>query len=149
MKTIKNDCAVSPVVAVMLMLVVTIIIAAVISGFAGGLIGDEEKAPMLAMDVSIKNNGYWSGSSFCARVTGVEKAIPTSDLKLVTRWTKVYSNGTTVDGGATVLPGVNNTFVYYSHGMGAIMRMIMHTSRPWGSALEPVRMVKKPEPVAV
>jgi len=114
MRRVEDDSAVSPVVGVMLMLVVTIIIAAVISSFAGGLIGDEDKAPTLAMNVNIKNNGYWSGSSFCARVTGVEKAIPTRDLKIVTQWTKVYSNGTTVDGGATVLPAVNNTFVYYS-----------------------------------
>jgi FlaG/FlaF family flagellin (archaellin) len=35
----KED-AVSPVVGVMLMLVVTIIIAAVVSGFAGGLAGE-------------------------------------------------------------------------------------------------------------
>jgi len=118
----EQDCAISPVVGVMLMLVVTIVIAAVISSFAGGLIGSEDKAPMLAMDVNIKNNGYWTGSSFCARVTGIEKAIPTSDLKIVTKWTKVYSNGTTVDGGATVLPGVNNTFVYYSPWNGCNYR---------------------------
>ena len=33
----ENEGAVSPVVGVMLMLIVTIIIAAVVSGFAGGL----------------------------------------------------------------------------------------------------------------
>jgi archaeal type IV pilus assembly protein PilA len=41
----KNASAVSPVVGVMLMLVVTIIIAAVVSAFAGGLGGSQTKTP--------------------------------------------------------------------------------------------------------
>ena len=44
--------AVSPVIAVMLMLVVTIIIAAVVSGFAGGLAASQEKAPQASIAVS-------------------------------------------------------------------------------------------------
>lgn len=44
MKQMKKDDAVSPVVGVMLMLVVTIIIAAVVATFAGGLAGDAEPA---------------------------------------------------------------------------------------------------------
>ena len=41
----SNDNAVSPVVGVMLMLVVTIIIAAVVSAFSGGLTSGQTKAP--------------------------------------------------------------------------------------------------------
>lgn len=55
---ILRDEAVSPVVGVMLMLVVTIIIAAVVSGFAGGLAGENQKAPqasIVASDFVIKN----------------------------------------------------------------------------------------------
>jgi len=48
---IRKDCAVSPVVGVLLMLVVTIIIAAVVSGFAGGLAGSQEKAPQASFEV--------------------------------------------------------------------------------------------------
>ena len=40
-----NESAVSPVIGVMLILVVTIIIAAVVSAFAGGMIGTETKPP--------------------------------------------------------------------------------------------------------
>lgn len=47
--TLKKDEAVSPVVGVMLMLVVTIIIAAVVSGFAGGLAGETQKAPQISL----------------------------------------------------------------------------------------------------
>ena len=40
-----NESAVSPVVGVMLMLVVVIIIAAMVSGFAGSLVGTNTKTP--------------------------------------------------------------------------------------------------------
>jgi FlaG/FlaF family flagellin (archaellin) len=45
----QNDEAVSPVIGVMLMLVVTIIIAAVVSAFAGGLAGDQQKTPQVSL----------------------------------------------------------------------------------------------------
>ena len=45
----KNDDAVSPVIGVMLMLVVTIIIAAVVSGFAGGLAGETSKPAQVSI----------------------------------------------------------------------------------------------------
>lgn len=63
---IKMEDAVSPVVGVMLMLVVTIIIAAVVSGFAGGLVGDNQKAPqasIVATDFVIKGIIDTVGSS--------------------------------------------------------------------------------------
>lgn len=62
---IKRDDAVSPVVGVMLMLVVTIIIAAVVSGFAGGLVGSTQKAPQAsvsAVDFVIKDVRYTTGN---------------------------------------------------------------------------------------
>ncbi|WP_052418805.1 type IV pilin [Methanolacinia paynteri] len=134
----ESDCAVSPVVGVMLMLVVTIIIAAVVSGFAGGLIdGGSQKTPTLSMDVSIANSGTYHDSGFHALVTGVSEPINTSDLKLITSWTTTVKTntyivgnppkmspdyettgvgcilglniGTVYHGGAEVLPGVHNT----------------------------------------
>lgn len=122
----RNDTAVSPVIGVMLMLVVTIIIAAVVSGFAGGLVGDGSKnAPSLTMDVKISNTGTWVGSGFSATVTGVSESIPTKDLKIVTSWkTKMknnlgtaneelslVSNGTIITGGNTSIGGAANVNV--------------------------------------
>ncbi|MCZ9313068.1 MAG: type IV pilin N-terminal domain-containing protein [Methanocorpusculum sp.] len=66
---------------------ITIIIAAVVSMFAGGLIGNAEKAPTLTMDVAIKNTGYYASSVFEAKVMSVSEPIVTKDLKLVTTWT--------------------------------------------------------------
>ncbi len=75
--------AVSPVVGVMLMLVVTIIIAAVVSGFAGGLIGGgTPAAPTVSMDVKIVNTGSATGSGFFATVTGVSAPVQTHNLEL-------------------------------------------------------------------
>lgn len=46
----NNGEAVSPVVGVMLMLVVTIIIAAVVSAFAGGMGGEQKKTPQVSLE---------------------------------------------------------------------------------------------------
>ncbi|WP_052418807.1 type IV pilin [Methanolacinia paynteri] len=101
--TMKNDQAVSPVVGVMLMLVVTIIIATVVSGFAGGLVaGGSQKSPDLAMDVKITNSGTWANSGFSAIVTGVSDPIQTSDLKIVTSWKKNGSIGGNISVGNVV-----------------------------------------------
>lgn len=146
----KNEkySAASPVVGVMMMLVVTIIIAAIVSGFAGGLIdSDSQKAPALSMDVSITNSGTYRDSGFHAKVTGVSEPIPTSDLKIITSWTttvkaNTYINvldkdyptkweeldgagcvlglplGTIYHGGAEVLPGVPNTHTSRTYTSG-------------------------------
>lgn len=99
-----RDDGVSPVVGVMLMLVVTIIIAAVVSAFAGGMSKDTEKAPSGDFKIRISNDGTWGGSNFHVDVLGVSESIPTKDLKIVTSWTT--RNGT--KGGATVI-GPNAT----------------------------------------
>ena len=97
--------AVSPVVGVMLMLVVTIIIAAVVSGFSGGLIGDADKAPALTMDITIKNTGYYATSLFKAEVLSVTEPISTGDLKMVTSW-----SSSDVDAGGAEVTAATNVF---------------------------------------
>ena len=53
----KKEDAVSPVIGVMLMLVVTIVIAAVVAAFAGGLGSDVEMAPTAALNIDIYSDG--------------------------------------------------------------------------------------------
>ena len=53
----KKEDAVSPVIGVMLMLVVTIVIADVVAAFAGGLGSDVEMAPTAALDIDVFSNG--------------------------------------------------------------------------------------------
>jgi len=49
----KSDDAISPVIGVMLMLVITVVIAAVITVFATGTVADTEIAPTAVLDVEI------------------------------------------------------------------------------------------------
>jgi len=99
----RND-GVSPVVGVMLMLVVTIIIAAVVSAFAGGISKTTDKAPTASLEVHIANDGTWGGSYFDVGVKGVSDAIPTKNLKITTSWKA--RDGTT---GGTTVTGPNLT----------------------------------------
>jgi hypothetical protein len=57
-RTVLDDHAVSPVVGVMLMLVVTIIIAAVVSAFAGGLSESTAKAPQLSIGAEVHDGSH-------------------------------------------------------------------------------------------
>lgn len=95
-KRTVQEHAVSPVVGVMLMLVVTIIIAAVVSAFSGGLAGSQQKAPNAVLDVHIHalenlgamppwGNGYYTSSMTISQVSG--ESLPTKDLKIMTSFT--------------------------------------------------------------
>ena len=57
-KAVQNQDAVSPVVGVMLMLVVTVIIAAIVSAFAGGLAETEHKAPQVTLNAEAHAGDY-------------------------------------------------------------------------------------------
>ena len=112
----KNTEAVSPVVGVMLMLVVTIIIAAVVSAFAGGMASNQQKAPSGDFECKIANSGSWGSSYFDMKVLAVSEPIPTKDIKITTSWkaSDGTTNGTTITGPA---PGNGNTHygTYHYH----------------------------------
>ena len=85
----ERESAVSPVVGVMLMLVGTIIIAATVSAFAGGLVGTTSKAPQAAFDVKIVNEG-WSTTMAFTHLGG--DPIDTAQTKIITSWTNRTTN---------------------------------------------------------
>jgi len=58
----KSEDAVSPVIGVMLMLVVTIIIAAVVAVFASGVGMDAEPAPTTVVEIVEVSDGYYGTS---------------------------------------------------------------------------------------
>jgi len=74
-----NNDAISPVVGIMLMLVVTIIIAAIVSGFAGGLTSSQSKAPQA------KITATFSVSDGMTISHAGGEAIPLNDL-IFTTW---------------------------------------------------------------
>jgi hypothetical protein len=82
----RNESAVSPVVGVMLMLVVTIIIAAVVSAFAGGLGQGSSKAPQLSIGAEVHNNAsiiidFKGGDTVSGGAITVRTFIPMGDYK--------------------------------------------------------------------
>lgn len=115
--------AVSPVVGVMLMLVVTIIIAAVVSAFAGGLVTTKEKAPQASLEVHItwvplaSSMSGSAGPQFTMKHLGGDP-INTKNVKLVTSWanaTGIYNVQSTV---APVWGYAQETYVESTSGPG-------------------------------
>jgi FlaG/FlaF family flagellin (archaellin) len=82
----SRDDGVSPVVGVMLMLVVTIIIAALVSAFSGGLASAQQKAPSLSATTEIRNTGEYGGSYYFMKVLSVSEPIPTKNLRWIVDW---------------------------------------------------------------
>jgi archaeal type IV pilus assembly protein PilA len=115
-KCIINDEAVSPVIGVLLMLVVTIIIAAVVSGFAGGLATTQTKPPVATLDVQLHasenagamlpwGSGYYVPTMVIKHMGG--DVIATKNTKIKTLF-KNQSTNTYVQGelsGIVAVPG--------------------------------------------
>jgi len=77
--------AVSPVIGVLLMLVVTIIIAAIVSGFVGGL-GTADKVPKATISGEYSQNGFMSISH-----TGGD-TLSTRDTRVVVRLSSEFGD---------------------------------------------------------
>lgn len=91
----KSDDAVSPVIGVMLMLVITVIIAAVVTGFATGLVKDTEPAPTAVLDARIFSNVEVLADEVHSGLTGPDfwithvsgDPIDTGDVEIRVSWT--------------------------------------------------------------
>jgi archaeal type IV pilus assembly protein PilA len=81
-----NETGVSPVVGVMLMLSVTVIIAAIVSASAGGLSGTDKKAPSAILEVHFyENRSYGSFSANAMTIEHISgNPLQTKDLSIVT-----------------------------------------------------------------
>ncbi len=84
----RNDDAVSPVIGVMLMLVVTIIVAAVVSAFAGGLSDSSKDVPAAAFEFKVYSSYLFastqgSAGPYVEAIMKSGEAIDTGDLKIV------------------------------------------------------------------
>ncbi|ADN36974.1 conserved hypothetical protein [Methanolacinia petrolearia DSM 11571] len=106
---IREDEAVSPVVGVMLMLVVTIIIAAVVSGFSSGIVDTTEKSPTVSYEFTIKA-GDTADTATKADGYPIElrvlagDTVPSEDLQIVTTYTVPDTfRGTTLEYGGRVI----------------------------------------------
>ncbi|MBE6506496.1 MAG: type IV pilin [Methanocorpusculum parvum] len=92
----KSDDAVSPVIGIMLLVVVTVVIAAVITAFATGMVGSTEPVPVAALDVEIYSNqenmyGLSGPELFISHISG--DAVDTDDIELRFSWTHKTREG--------------------------------------------------------
>jgi len=105
----KKEDAVSPVIGVMLMLVVTIVIAAVVAAFAGGLGSDVEMAPTAALDIDVFSNGKVKIESLSG-----ESLIKSDITVKAGEYSAALGNSGTLSPGSTVTidlnGGTDNTF---------------------------------------
>ncbi|MFA5237249.1 MAG: type IV pilin N-terminal domain-containing protein [Methanoregula sp.] len=111
----RKNIAVSPVVGVMLMLVVTIIIAAVVSAFAGGLGQSTPKAPQVSIGAEAHNGNdiiidHKGGDTISGSSITIKTYIPSGTYKdmsyTVNRSTIMYLPTNTVGiTSQTIQPG--------------------------------------------
>ena len=107
----RKDEAVSPVIGVMLMLVVTIIIAAVVSGFSTGIVDTAEKVPTASYDFTIEA-GDAGGSPIELRVLAGD-TVPTEDIQIVTTYTVPETfRGTVLENGGRVIKHTLDGSIY-------------------------------------
>lgn len=88
MITRSHEEGVSPVIGVMLMIVVTIIIAAVVSGFAANLQGTTEQPPHASIKIGITSNGGTGHDQFIVTFKHLGgDSLPTKDLRIISTYT--------------------------------------------------------------
>jgi FlaG/FlaF family flagellin (archaellin) len=82
-----KECAVSPVVGVMLMLIVTIIIAALVSAFGGNLMQTEKKVPEASF------SGHYSQMNGLSMTHTGGDSLETQDIQVVIRPSEEFGRG--------------------------------------------------------
>ncbi|HOW05282.1 type IV pilin N-terminal domain-containing protein [Methanospirillum hungatei] len=83
----KKDLAVSPVIGVLLMLTLTLIIAAIVNSYAGGLMETEPKAPAVTLQTALHQN-YPDNSLEIVHTSG--DPLPVSSIKLIIRPSETF-----------------------------------------------------------
>jgi len=83
-KMFSYDNAVSPVIGILLMLVVTLVIAAVVSGFAGGLVSGQSKTPQAQITGKLS-----IGDGFSIKHAGGDPLV-TNDLVIVLKNSRLF-----------------------------------------------------------
>ncbi|WP_167880843.1 type IV pilin N-terminal domain-containing protein [Methanococcoides sp. AM1] len=120
MKLVNDSRAVSPVIGVMLMIVVTVVLAAAVSNYAGGMLVGTEQAPSAVFSAEIvKDIKVPMGNSSSQETTSYAyikhisgDSIDTKDLMIITENPKARGG----DGFREIYPNQNNTNTLGSAG---------------------------------
>lgn len=145
----KSEDAVSPIIGVMLMLVVTVVIAAVVAVFATGMVEDTEPAPIAKLNVKIihdqpvrwgesmsKSTIQHSGTVPTLHLTHVSgDPLDTADLKLSFSWECENPDCTIKDHTSTYQAGNGDKI---THGTGSAFGGLAFVTRDYGGTIEPL-----------
>jgi FlaG/FlaF family flagellin (archaellin) len=135
----RRDGAVSPVVGVLLMLVITIIIAAVVSGFAGGLTRASDKTPQAALDAMfLKTSG--GGELVIRHLSG--DSINTANTEIITSWRD--ANGTVHFARTSPIGDTATECAFTTTGLDFRCNAISNTSGPTSSGATPTHVYHEP-----
>ncbi len=111
--TRKNEEAVSPVIGVILMVAITVILAAVIAAFVFGMAGNIQKTKVVAVTVARINSTYitvtYQGGQDAGSLNGLEFTVNGANVTMPTATGNLYQNSADHSGiipptGKTVLP---------------------------------------------
>jgi archaeal type IV pilus assembly protein PilA len=83
----RNENAVSPVIAVMLMLIVTVIVAALVSAFGGNLMQTEKKVPQASF------SGHYSQMNGLSMTHTGGDSLETQDIQVIIRPSDEFGRG--------------------------------------------------------
>lgn len=121
----KHEDAVSPVIGVMLMLVVTIIVAAFVTAFSSGLVDTESTAPVAYLDVEILANQGDTHNQYVLNIKHMGgDVLDTADLKIISDYSyDDYNAGTQkvtpVRTSSTITPATAKTQIISSPKISA------------------------------
>jgi FlaG/FlaF family flagellin (archaellin) len=103
----QNSSAASPVIGVMLMVVVTVILAAAVSAYSTGMMKGSQVAPSASFDVEMRVDipSSHGNVSYIAITMITGDKIPTRDLKIIT----INPNARGDNKTSEILPNINNT----------------------------------------
>lgn len=121
----KSEDAVSPVIGVMLLLVVTIVIAAVVAVFASGVGTDVEPAPATVVDVVSISDGYYGEGEVEWMPTGRgeeevdwDNPLPGNEAGLLDSWTGATYSYFKIMGTDTIVVRQSTTSPYKTEPYG-------------------------------
>jgi len=116
----KDDEAVSPVIGVILMVAITVILAAVIAAYVFGMTGNVQKTKVVAATAVMTTGGgidiTYQGGQDADSLSGMNITAPNGSF-----WYTIDSAGTLAESGSTAVPP----------RIGAVMKLIPPTPTDW------------------
>jgi flagellin-like protein len=126
----KNDKAVSPVIGVILMVAITVILAAVIAAYVFGMSGNVQKSKVVAATALMTTGGNieitYQGGQDADSLSGMNITAPNGSF-----WYTIDSAGTLAASGSTAA----------APRVGAVMRLIPPSPTDWSAGQKHIVVV--------